>query len=224
MRRPGIPAIRDRVVQGAPKPIPGPVFEADFQDGSYGYRPGRTARQAAERAAEATVKAKTRVTDPDLKSCFDSVRHAVLPEKAARRVRDGRVPHLLKPVLKANGSGGVPQGGVPSPLSGNIYLNGVDCMPEKAKGVTREGKYTHPEYARYADDPVIPVDGHPERDRLWNGVSKRLREVLAGLQVEINERKQNVWICLKKRVLAFLGLSSAVQNRYPVNGVRIVNR
>lgn len=76
-----------------------------------------------------------------------------------------------------------------SPLLSNIYLNEVDCLLEKAKDVTREGKYTHLEYARFADDQVILVDGHPKWDWLWAGINKRLREVLTGLQVEINEEK-----------------------------------
>src|SRR5712691_322258 len=74
----GIPAIRDRVVQGALKLILEPIFEADFHDGSYGYRPKRTAQQAVDRVAEAIVRNKTRVIDVDLAAYFDSVRHDLL--------------------------------------------------------------------------------------------------------------------------------------------------
>src|SRR5262249_30341894 len=70
----GIPAIRDRVVQGALKLILEPIFEADFQPGSFGYRPGRTAHAAVQRVAEAIVKCKTRVIDIDLRAYFDNVR------------------------------------------------------------------------------------------------------------------------------------------------------
>jgi RNA-directed DNA polymerase len=111
----GIPAIRDRVVQGALKLILEPIFEADFQPGSFGYRPGRTAHEAVQRVAEAIVKCKTRVIDIDLRAYFDNVRHDVLLAKVATRVRDGDVLHLLKMMLKASGQKGVPQGGVITP-------------------------------------------------------------------------------------------------------------
>jgi RNA-directed DNA polymerase len=205
MRRLGIPTIRDRVVQGALKLILEPVFEADFQEGSYGYRPKRTAHQAVERVAEAIVKDKTRVIDLDLKAYFDNVKHAVLLEKVAKRVQDDKVMHLLKLILKSGGKQGVPQGGVISPLLSNIYLNEVDCLLEKAKEVTREGKYTHLEYARFADDIVILVDGHPKWDWLWKGINKRLGEVLSGLQVEINETKTKYVDLIQGACFSFLG-------------------
>lgn len=162
MRRLGIPTIRDRVVQGVLKLILEPVFEADFQDGSYGYRPKRTAHQAVEQVAEAIFKGKTRVIDLDLKTYFDTVKHSILLSKVAERIQDDKVMHFLKLPLKASGSQGVPQGGVISPLLSNLYLNEVDCLLEKAKEVTREGKYTHLDYARFADDQVVLVDGHPK--------------------------------------------------------------
>ena len=100
-----IPAIRDRVVQGALKLILEPVFEADFQPGSYGYRPKRTAHGAIKRVAEAIVQRKTRVLDFDLRAYFDNVRHDRLLEKVARRVDDADIMHLLKMMLKASGKG-----------------------------------------------------------------------------------------------------------------------
>ena len=108
----GIPAIRDRVVQGALKLILEPIFEADFQEGSYGYRPKRSAHAAVDRVAEAVVKNKTRVIDLDLRAYFDNVRHDILLKKVAERVRDDKVMRFLKLILKAGGSRGVPQGGV----------------------------------------------------------------------------------------------------------------
>src|ERR1700737_2347452 len=107
-----IPAIRDRVVQGALKLILEPVFEADFQPGSFGYRPKRTAHDAIKRVAEAIVRRKTRIIDIDLRAYFDNVRHDLLLGKVAHRVNDGEVLHLLKLMLKATGKRGVPQGGV----------------------------------------------------------------------------------------------------------------
>src|SRR5712691_6565288 len=104
-----IPAIRDRVVQGALKLILEPVFEADFQPGSYGYRPKRTAHEAVHRVATAIVQWKTRVVDVDLRAYFDNVQHYLLMEKVARRVQDDAVMGLLKMTLKATGEKGVPQ-------------------------------------------------------------------------------------------------------------------
>ena len=184
-----IPAIRDRVVQGALKLILEPIFEADFQPGSFGYRPKRTAHEAVDRVARAIVQQKTRIIDIDLRSYFDNVRHDRLLAKVARRVDDADVLHLLKIMLKANGRRGVPQGGVISPLLSNLYLTEVDRMLERAKETTRYGKYTYIEYARFADDLVILIDAHPRHDWLMGAVEKRLREELAELQVEINEEK-----------------------------------
>src|SRR5213595_3824550 len=132
-----IPAIRDRVVQGALKLILEPIFEADFQPGSFGYRPKRTAHQAVKRVAHAIVESKTRVIDIDLRAYFDNVQHYRLLEKVARRVQDDAVMHLLKMILEATGKKGVPQGGVISPLLSNLYLNEVDRMLEKAVDITR---------------------------------------------------------------------------------------
>src|ERR1700724_3648699 len=153
-----IPAIRDRVVQGALTLILEPVFEADFQPGSFGYRPKRTAHEAVARVARAIVEEKTRIIDLDLASYFDNVQHSLLLEKVARRVNDDAVMHLLKMILKATGEKGVPQGGVISPLLSNLYLNEVDRMLEKAVNITRRGKYTSVQYARFADDMVILID------------------------------------------------------------------
>jgi RNA-directed DNA polymerase len=156
-----IPAICDRVVQGALKLIMEPIFEADFQPGSYGYRPKRTTHEAIHRVATAIVQWKTRVIDLDLRAYFDTVRHHLLLEKVARRIKDDEVMRLLKLMLTASGKQGVPQGGVISPLLSNIYLTEVDRMLERAKETTRNGKYTYVEYARFADDLVVLIDAHP---------------------------------------------------------------
>src|SRR3989454_12658014 len=169
----GIPAIRDRVVQGALKLIVEPIFEADFCDGSYGYRPRRTAHAAVARVEKSIVYGKTRVIDVDLAAYFDTVRHDLLLGKVARRIQDGEILHLVKLMLKASGKRGVPQGGVLSPLLANVYLTEVDAMLERAKRVTQEGAYTRVEYARYADDLVILVDWHRRHDWLLTAVYRR---------------------------------------------------
>ena len=200
-----IPAIRDRVVQGALKLILEPVFEADFQPGSFGYRPKRTAHDAIKRVAEAIVHQKTRVLDFDLRAYFDNVRHDRLLEKVAQRVNDADILHLLKIVLKASGKKGVPQGGVISPLLSNIYLNEVDRMLERAQEVTRYGKFTSIEYARVADDLVILIDAHKRHDWLIAAVEKRLREEFAKLRVEINDEKSRIVDLGRGESFGFLG-------------------
>ena len=201
----GIPAIRDRVVQGALTHILEPIFEADFHDGSYGYRPKRTAQQAVDRVAEAIVRTKTRVIDVDLAAYFDSVRHDLLLAKVARRVNDRDILHLLKLMLKASGKRGVPQGGVISPLLSNIYLTEVDAMLERAKAVTANGTHTYIEYARYADDLVILVHNDRRQDWLVEAVARRLREELATLDVQLNEEKSRIVDLSRGESFGFLG-------------------
>src|SRR6266849_6165988 len=200
-----IPCIRDRVVQGALKLIIEPIFEADFQPGSFGYRPKRSAQQAVIRVADAIAMGKTQVIDLDLKAYFDGVRHDVLLAKVARRISDADVMRLLKIMLKANGQRGVPQGGVISPLLSNLYLTEVDGMLERAKETTRLGKYTYIEYARFADDLVILIDAYPRHDWLMAAVEKRLREELADLQVQINEEKSRNVDLSRGESFGFLG-------------------
>ena len=115
LRMLSIPTIRDRVVQGALKLILEPIFEADFQPGSFGYRPKKSAHEAVERVRRGILQGKTRVIDLDLRSYFDNVRHHLLLEKIAARVDDDAIMGLLKKILQSSGSRGVPQGGVMAP-------------------------------------------------------------------------------------------------------------
>jgi len=200
-----IPSIRDRVVQGALKLILEPIFEADFQAGSFGYRPKRTAHEAVARVARAIVEEKTRIIDLDLSAYFDNVQHSLLLEKVARRVRDDAVMHLLKMILKATGKKGVPQGGVISPLLSNLYLNEVDRMLKKAVDTTRRGKSTNVQYARFADDMVILIDAGRRSDWLVTAINRRLREEFAKLRVAINEDKSRMVDLKKGESFTFLG-------------------
>src|SRR6202011_6058469 len=119
-----IPSIRDRMVQGALKLILEPIFEADFQPGSYGYRPKRTAHEAINCVAQGIVETKTKIIDLDLRAYFDTVQHSLLLDKVAKRVRDDQVMRLLKMILKSTGKKGVPQGGVITPRTQKIITTG----------------------------------------------------------------------------------------------------
>jgi RNA-directed DNA polymerase len=200
-----IPAIRDRVVQGALKLIMEPVFEADFQSGSYGYRPKRTPHQAVERVMRGIFLGKLHTIDLDLRAYFDSVRHDRLLNKVAQRIQDDDIMALLKKVLKSSGSIGVPQGGIVSPLLSNIYLNEVDRMLERAAEVTRRGRFRYLEYARFADDLVVLVDTRYGPPELLRQVNQRLREEFARLGVEINEEKSRCVDLRKGESFGFLG-------------------
>lgn len=200
-----IPTIKDRVVQGALKLILEPIFEADFQPGSYGYRPKKTAHEAVNRVACAIVRNMLHVIDLDLRAYFDTVRHDVLLGKVAARVNDDEVLAVLKMVLCASGKKGVPQGGVISPLLSNIYLNEVDRMLEKAKRVTMRGEYTQLEYTRFADDLVVLVSAHPRQRGLAEVVARRIREELAKLHVEVNEEKTRTVDLARGDAFGFLG-------------------
>jgi len=204
-RQLSIPSIRDRVVQGALKLILEPIFEADFQPGSFGYRPKRTASGAIQRVTEAILTNKTYVIDLDLRAYFDTVKHHLLLEKVARRVNDDAVMGLLRLFLKASGPCGVPQGGVISPLLSNLYLNEVDKMLERAREVTRHSGFTVLEYARFADDLVVLVSAHPKQHWLHLAVEKRLREEFAKLEVEVNEQKSRRVDLKREESFGFLG-------------------
>jgi len=204
-RQLSIPSIRERVVQGALKLILEPIFEADFQPGSFGYRPKKSAHTRMVKKRKAILEGKTYVIDFDLRSYFDTVRHHIVLEKVARRIDDDAVLWLLKLLLDASGKQGVPQGGVISPLLSNLYLNEVDQMLERAKAATRQERGPAVEYARFADDLVILVDSQPRQQWLRQAVEKRLREELATLQVEVNEDKSRKVDLEQGESFGFLG-------------------
>jgi len=207
VRKLGIPTIRDRVVQGALKLILEPIFEADFQKGSFGYRPKRTLHKAGEVVSVAIVRNKTKVIDIDLKSYFDNVRHDILLRKIAERVDDKRIMRLLKLILKAGGKRGVPQGGVISPLLSNIYLNEVDKMLEKAKEVTRIGKFEYIEYVRFSDDLVILIDGFSKWNWLVKATYQRLCEEFNKLSIQMNSEKTKIVNLEREETFDFIGFN-----------------
>ena len=165
----GIPTIKDRVVQMAVKLILEPIFEADFNDCSYGYRPGRSAKDAVEAIAQHAKTGKTEVYDADLSGYFDTIPHDKLISAIRMRVVDGGVLGLIRQWLRATivepdgkrndpGGKGTPQGGVISPLLSNIYLHWFEVFA--AKESQRTGLEI--EIVRYADDFVILARQLPE--------------------------------------------------------------
>lgn len=211
----GIPTIKDRIVQGALKLILEAIFEADFCDGSYGYRPKRTAHDAVNKLCKAIISGKRKIIDLDLSSYFDTVKHDILLNKISERIQDDEVMHLIKMILKASGKEGVPQGGVISPLFANLYLNDVDKMLEKAKEVTKcKGKYTEIEYVRFADDIAIAISSHPSMNWVLEKVIKRLKEEFGKLQVKINKEKSKVVNLEQGKSIDFLGFTiKRIKNR-----------
>jgi len=151
----GIPAVRDRIVQGALRHVLEPIFETEFAEHSYGFRPGRGAKDALRRVDMLLKAGHVWVVDADLKSYFDTIPHDRLLALVKTRVADGRVLALVESFLRAGvleeakgwqpTERGTPQGGVISPLLANVYLNPLDHHMEQAGD----------ERVRYADDFVI---------------------------------------------------------------------
>ena len=204
----GIPTVKDRVVQNAVLLIVEPIFEADFHDCSYGFRPNRGAQQAVDRIA-AEIKAGNRqVYDADLSSYFDTIPHDKLFLAIAKRITDSSVVGLIRQWLKAtivepngvrkNPKGkGTPQGGVISPLLSNIYLHWFEtCAAWVAKQTNQVMSIV-----RYADDFVILA-------RKWaDGFVQRIEGELEGrFGLVVNREKTRLLdMDAEKSALSFLG-------------------
>lgn len=204
-RRLQIPCIRDRVVQGALKLILEAIFEADFCDNSYGYRPKRSPHRALAEVRRSILRRMTRVVDVDLSRYFDTIRHSVLLRKIAGRVQDPQVLHLVKLILKAGGKIGVPQGGPFSPLAANLYLNEVDWHFDAIRQRTAQGPYEAVNYHRFADDIVITVSGHHTKNGWAERALQRLEEQIKPLGVELNREKTTVVDLLQGGTFGYLG-------------------
>ncbi len=160
----GIPTVRDRVVQGAVRHVIEPIFEREFAEHSYGFRPGRGCKDALRRTDALLKQGNVYVVDADLKSYFDTIPHDRLMGRLRERIADGRVLRLIETFLKAGifdgmkewvPEAGAPQGAVLSPLLSNIYLNPLDHMMA-ARGY---------EMVRYADDFVILCRSQSEAEQ-----------------------------------------------------------
>jgi len=200
-----IPCIRDRVVQGALKLILEAVFEADFCPNSYGFRPKRSPHRALAEVRRSVMRRMSTVIDVDLSRYFDTIRHAVLLDKIAKRIQDPQVMHLFKQIIKVGGKVGVPQGGPFSPLAANIYLNELDWFFDAIRRNTAEGDYEAVNYHRFADDIVITVSGHHTKRGWAERALQRLQEQIAPLGVELNTEKTRVVNTLKGEAFGFLG-------------------
>ena len=210
----GIPTIKDRVVQMAVKLVIEPIFEADFEDNSYGFRPRRGAHQAMDDVSLQLRMGKTQVIDADISKYFDTIPHDKLLALVAKRIVDKNILRLIKlwlkaPVVEEGKDGkkrtegspkGTPQGGVISPLLANIYLHVLD-RTWKLKRV--EERY-RARLIRYADDFVVLCQGHTER------VLKGTKTILRGLEVSLNEAKTRV-IDARKQRFHFLGFTLEVK-------------
>jgi RNA-directed DNA polymerase len=178
-RRPlGIPTVRDRVVQTALRMVLEPIFERDFAEHSYGFRPGRGCKDALRRVDELLKEGYTHVVDADLKSYFDTIPQDRLMAQVRRKVSDGRVLSLIEAFLKQGildglqehtPEAGTPQGAVISPLLSNIYLDPLDQLMAE-QGI---------EMVRYADDFVILCRSPEEAEAALNVVRQWTAE--AGL-------------------------------------------
>ena len=200
-----IPCIRDRVVQGALKLILEAVFEADFCPNSYGFRPKRSPHQALAQVRRSVMRRMSTVIDVDLSRYFDTIRHSVLLDKIAKRIQDPQVMGLVKQIIKAGGSVGVPQGGPFSPLAANIYLNELDWFFDAIRRKTADGGFEAVNYHRFADDIVITVSGHHTKRGWAERALQRLREQIAPLGVELNLEKTRMVNTLNGEAFGFLG-------------------
>jgi group II intron reverse transcriptase/maturase len=200
-----IPCIRDRVVQGALKQILEAIFEADFCQNSYGFRPKRSQHNALAEVRRSVLRRMSTVIDVDLSRYFDTIRHSVLLEKIAKRVQDSQVMHLIKQILKVSGNIGVQQGGPFSPLAANIYLNELDWTFDAIRNKTAQGPYEAINYHRFADDIIITVSGHHTKKGWAERALQRLQEQLTPLGVELNKEKTKVINTLDGESFGFLG-------------------
>jgi RNA-directed DNA polymerase len=220
----GIPTIRDRVVQTAAKLVLEPIFEADFEDNAYGYRPARGAVDAVKEVHRHICRGYTDVVDADLSRYFDSIPHDELLKSVARRIVDRHVLRLIKLWLKApieerddsdgtrrmsggkSNTRGTPQGGVASPLLANIYMNRF----LKHWRLTGRGEAFRAHVVSYADDFVILSRGGAAEALTWT------KAVMTRLGLTLNEAKTSLKNARQER-FDFLGYSFG-PHRYKANG------
>lgn len=205
----GIPTLKDRIAQMSCKLVIEPIFEADFEDSSYGFRPKRSAHDAIAAIKGHLQAGRTHIFDADLSQYFDTIPHDKLMILLAARISDGATLHLLKMWLKApvmeqgrmsggkSNNVGTPQGGVISPLLANVYLNPVDRLVNRLNSLfARYGV----RIVRYADDFVLMGR------QITDAILDKLKQVLNRLGLKLNEDKSRL-VDAVKEPFGFLGFT-----------------
>ena len=207
MRTLGIPTVVDRLIQQALHQVLSPLFEPNFSESSYGFRPNRSAQQAVVKAREYVSEGRRWVVDIDLEKFFDRVNHDILMSRVARRIKDKRVLRLIRRYLQAgmmsNGlttarREGTPQGGPLSPLLSNILLDELD------KELERRGH----KFCRYADDCNIYVQSESAGERVMKSITSFLDR---RLRLQVNAEKSAVARPWERKFLGY----SLTTNRKP---------
>ncbi len=188
MRQLGIPTVMDRLIQQALNQVMQPIFDPDFSESSYGFRPGRSAHQAVLSARDYAAAGRRWVVDMDLEKFFDRVNHDILMARLARKIDDKRVPKLIRRYLQAGvmvggvvspRTEGTPQGGPLSPLLSNILLDDLD------KELEERGHA----FCRYADDCNIYVKSKRAGQRVLESITRFLSH---RLKLKVNSEKSAV--------------------------------
>ena len=208
----GIPTIRDRVVQTALRSVIEPIFEHDFSENNYGFRPGRSTKDALRRVDQLLVEGRTWVVDVDIARYFDAIPHKALLREVEKKIADGRVLNLIERYLKqevleatpsfvTDEQKGTPQGAVISPLLANIYLHPIDMVMQSE------------EYAmvRYADDSVVLCHTREEAERAMN----RLRELMEARGLTLHAEKTRLVDATAPGGFDFLGYHFEQGKRCP---------
>lgn len=222
----GIPTIKDRVAQQACKLVIEPIWEADFDDSSYGFRPKRSASAAVSQIKENLKTGMHDVYDADLSKYFDTIPHDKLEVALKERITDPRIIHLIKlwlkvPIVEEDGrytggkrnKKGTPQGGVISPLLANIYMNLLDRIVNKAGGYfAKQGV----KMIRYADDFIL-MSRHIEQEAL-----DRLHGYIERMGLTINEEKSKK-VNAKEQSFDFLGFTFRYDRSILQRGSRFWN-
>ncbi|WP_419891865.1 group II intron reverse transcriptase/maturase [Paenibacillus xylanexedens] len=186
----GIPTVRDRVIQMATKLVIEPIFEADFEDVSFGFRPKRSAKGALERIRKACNRKGNWVVDVDIQGYFDNINQEKLMKLVQMRINDRRILKLISKWLQAGvmeegnvrrSDLGTPQGGVISPLLANIYLNYFDRLWEKhGRGLG--------ELTRYADDFVVICKTKKDAEHAYEHIGK----IMERLELTLHPTKTRI--------------------------------
>jgi len=196
----GIPTVKDRVIQQAVKLIIEPILEVDFQNCSYGFRPGRNAHQAIEQVSKYLAFGCRWVIDLDIKAYFDTIPHERLITLLQKRITDKWIIRIVRRWLKTgildgkeiyHSATGTPQGGVLSPLLANLYLNELDKEWEKRDYANRYKQDSH--LIRYADDLVILCPTQEIAQNLY----REIEAFLNSLELKLNQEKSRI-VYLKK--------------------------